>query len=78
MRAARFHGPVVPLVIEDVARPETTDGEILVRVAGTGICHSDLHILQGNVSIPGTPLIIGHEITGYVELAPEQAHIEVG
>jgi len=64
MRAARFH-PGEGLRIEDVPRPEAGAGELLVEVAACGVCHSDLHLLDGDMPIP-RPTTLGHEVAGTV------------
>jgi propanol-preferring alcohol dehydrogenase len=65
MMAARFHGPDEGLVIEEVERPTAGPGELVVRVEGCGLCHTDLHILDGSYTAP-TPVTLGHEIAGTV------------
>ncbi len=67
MRAALFHGPHKPLTIEEVPRPSPGWGEILVKVAACGVCHSDLHYLEGLPTFKQPPLILGHEAAGIVE-----------
>lgn len=71
MKAARFYRPGEGLKIEDVPEPKINAGEVLIRVAGTGVCHSDLHILEGSLPLPNTPITLGHEIAGYVEKVGE-------
>jgi len=71
MKAARFYSPGEGLKIEDVPVPKIGPSEVLIRVAGTGICHSDLHILEGSLPLPNTPITLGHEIAGYVEKVGE-------
>jgi len=67
MRAAVLHRIKDRLAIEDVARPEPGRGEILIKVAACGVCHSDLHAIEGDWSpLPNLPLIPGHEVTGHV------------
>ncbi len=67
MKAAVFHGPNQPLTIEQWPVPEIGPGEILVKVAACGVCHSDLHYLDHNVpTFMKPPLILGHEATGHV------------
>ena len=66
MRAARLHEYGKPFQIEDVPDPEPGPGEVLVRIGGAGVCHSDLHIAHGEV--PGVldgPTILGHENAGW-------------
>jgi 6-hydroxycyclohex-1-ene-1-carbonyl-CoA dehydrogenase len=67
MRAAVFHGADRPLSIEEIAMPEPGAGEILVRVAGCGVCHTDLHYIDhGTPTFKAPPLVLGHEIAGTV------------
>lgn len=53
--------------IEDVELDEPQRGEVLVRLAASGLCHSDEHILTGDMHVPGFPYIGGHEGAGVVE-----------
>jgi S-(hydroxymethyl)glutathione dehydrogenase / alcohol dehydrogenase len=66
MKAAVFHGPNRPLSIEQVDIDEPWDHEVLVRTAATGVCHSDLHFVEGLYSHPA-PAVLGHEAAGIVE-----------
>ncbi|HEX9580018.1 MAG TPA: zinc-binding dehydrogenase [Gemmatimonadales bacterium] len=67
MKAAVFHGSGQPLVVTDVPTPEPRAGEALVRVAGCGMCHTDLHYLDHGVKpFKAPPLILGHEVAGVV------------
>ena len=72
MKAARIHAYGKPLVIEEVPTPTAGPGQVLVRVEGAGFCHSDLHIIGGEIPIlPRMPLILGHENAGRVaEVGP--------
>lgn len=72
MRAAVFHGPGRPLEVTDVPTPRPGAGEALVRVAGCGLCHTDLHYLDHGVkTFKPPPLILGHEAAGTIaELGP--------
>jgi propanol-preferring alcohol dehydrogenase len=65
MQAARFHGPEEGLVVESVPRPDPGPGELLVEVGACGLCHSDLHLLSGELPVP-TPVTLGHEVAGTV------------
>jgi alcohol dehydrogenase, propanol-preferring len=67
MRAVRYHGPKQPLKLEEVPRPEPGPGEVLVRVAAAGVCHTELHFLSGLLNLGVAPLTLGHEIVGRVE-----------
>jgi S-(hydroxymethyl)glutathione dehydrogenase/alcohol dehydrogenase len=55
-----------PLAIEDVAKPEPKENEVLVKVAACGVCHSDLHLVKGHTAFP-LPVVLGHEVSGVVE-----------
>lgn len=67
MKAAVVREFGQPLVIEEVAVPEVGPGQILVKVAATGVCHTDLHAAQGDWPVkPKPPFIPGHEGVGHV------------
>ena len=70
MKAAVLHEFKQPLAIERAADPKPADGQVLVRVEACGVCHSDLHIADGDwpqfVPIVKKPLILGHEVVGRV------------
>jgi propanol-preferring alcohol dehydrogenase len=70
MKAAVLHEFKQPLSIEDVAQPTPGADEILIAVEACGVCHSDLHLADGDwpqlVPITKRPLILGHEIAGRV------------
>lgn len=66
MKAVVFTEPKKPPRIEEVQTPEITDTEVLVRMKAAGICHSDLHTINGSCPVAKTPLILGHEGSGVV------------
>jgi len=66
MKAAVFHGPQKPLTIENVEVAQPIEREVLVRTVASGVCHSDLHFVDGYYQFP-TPAILGHEAAGVVE-----------
>jgi 6-hydroxycyclohex-1-ene-1-carbonyl-CoA dehydrogenase len=67
MKAAVFREAGKPLTIEEIATPAPGPGEALVRVAGCGMCHTDLHYMDHGVKPFKTPpLVLGHEIAGTV------------
>lgn len=67
MRAAVLHAVGEPLSIEEVPTPEPGAGEVLVKIAASGVCHSDLHLTDGSIPPSRLPLILGHENSGWVE-----------
>lgn len=56
--------PNEPLVLRDLPVPEPTPGQILVRVEACGICRTDLHVVDGELTEPVLPLVPGHQIVG--------------
>lgn len=66
MKAAVFKEINKPLVIEQVEHGSPGPREVLVRTKAAGICHSDLHFLNGSYPI-ATPTVLGHEAAGIVE-----------
>lgn len=65
MRVAVQSSPGESMRIEVVPRPVPHVGEVLVKVAACGVCHTDLHVLKGEVEFP-FPRVLGHEISGTV------------
>jgi 6-hydroxycyclohex-1-ene-1-carbonyl-CoA dehydrogenase len=67
MNAALFYGPGQSLRVEEAATPKPGRGEVLVRIAACGVCHSDLHYTDHNLpTFKKPPLILGHEASGVV------------
>jgi S-(hydroxymethyl)glutathione dehydrogenase/alcohol dehydrogenase len=66
MKAAVFHGPQKPLTIETLEIAAPVGREVLVRTVASGVCHSDLHFVDGYYPFP-TPAVLGHEPAGIVE-----------
>lgn len=67
MKAVRLVAPNEELVIEDVERPEPDVGEVVVQVAGCGVCHTDIGFWKDGVPTKkGPPLTLGHEVSGTV------------
>ncbi|QDO88256.1 zinc-binding dehydrogenase [Ornithinimicrobium ciconiae] len=71
MRAVVWDGPGTPMTVEEVPTPSPGPGEVLVRIAATGVCHTDLHVIKGEVAFPA-PGVLGHEISGHVEALGER------
>lgn len=79
VRAMVFEGPGTPLQLRDVPLPEPGRGQVQLAVAACGICRTDLHVIDGELSEPVLPLIPGHQIVGRVTALGEGvAGIEPG
>ena len=67
-----------PLTVEEVELAPPGEGEVVVRIAAAGLCHSDLSVINGSVPVP-VPVVPGHEASGVVaELGPGVTDFEVG
>jgi len=66
MKAAVLHAPNQPLTLEDVSLSKPGPREVLIRTAVAGLCHSDLHFIEGLYPHP-VPCVLGHESAGVVE-----------
>jgi len=72
VRAAVYRRPYEPLTIEAVEIDRPAGREVLVRTVATGVCHSDLHFVDGNARFrPDHPAVLGHEGAGIVEAVGE-------
>ena len=83
MKAAVVRQFKQPLVVEDVETPAIGSDEVLIKVEACGVCHSDLHIAEGDWTqlrkMIKTPLIPGHEVVGrVVEKGDSVTHLEKG
>ena len=83
MKAAVLREFKAPLTIEEAIRPTPGEHDVLIEVEACGVCHSDLHVAEGDwpqiVRITKKPLILGHEIAGrVVEKGASVEHLEVG
>jgi propanol-preferring alcohol dehydrogenase len=56
-----------PLRLVDVPKPTPGRGEIVVRVEACGVCHTDLHTVEGEIAAPAMPIIPSHEVVGVVD-----------
>jgi S-(hydroxymethyl)glutathione dehydrogenase/alcohol dehydrogenase len=65
MRAAVLRGAEPKLELLTIATPRPRAGEALVKVTACGVCHTDLHVMRGEVAFP-RPAVLGHEISGVV------------
>jgi propanol-preferring alcohol dehydrogenase len=67
MLAVRLHAAGDDLRLEDVPLPVPAGTEIRIRVAGCGVCHTDLHVVDGTQSRVTLPVTLGHEVAGWVD-----------
>ena len=65
MKAVRFVAVGKPAEIVDIAQPKPGPGQVLVKIGGAGVCHSDLHIMDEGLGIEG-PFTLGHENAGWI------------
>jgi S-(hydroxymethyl)glutathione dehydrogenase/alcohol dehydrogenase len=65
MRAVVFRDSQTPVEVADVELDEPREGEVRVRIAAAGVCHSDLHVRRGDWDV-AAPLVMGHEGSGTV------------
>src|SRR4030095_11656900 len=73
MKAAVVRHFREPLVIEEVPVPTPGAGQILVKIAASGVCHTDLHAARGDWPVkPKLPFIPGHEGVGHVAAVGER------
>jgi alcohol dehydrogenase, propanol-preferring len=71
MRAMVMELPGQALKLMDMPMPRVAAGELLLKVTACGICRTDLHVLDGELTEPTLPLIPGHQIVGQVEAIGE-------
>jgi propanol-preferring alcohol dehydrogenase len=69
----------LPLSMKEMTQPQTTEGQLRVRVSCCAVCRTDLHIVEGEVPAPRFPLVPGHQTVGVVDqLGPGATRFEVG
>ncbi len=66
MKAAVLNQVGAPMTIEDLRLADPGPGEVQIRLAGCGVCHTDLHVIKGEVAFP-MPAVLGHEVSGIIE-----------
>ena len=78
MKVAVAYEANQPLVLEDLPTPDIGPRDVLVRVSASGICHTDLNVIEGRSALP-LPIVPGHEGCGMVEEAgPEVRRVRPG
>jgi alcohol dehydrogenase, propanol-preferring len=67
MLAVRTYAPGAPLRLEELPVPEPTGTQVRLRVAGCGVCHTDLHLAASDRLRITRPVTLGHEVAGWVD-----------
>lgn len=67
MRAMVLEAPRTDLTMRDLPCPEPAPGQVRVRVEACGVCRTDLHVRDGELTQPKIPLVLGHEIVGVID-----------
>ena len=67
MKAVVLEQPGSPLVLKELPKPEPAQDKVLLKVLACGVCRTDLHIFDGELTEPALPLILGHQIVGEVQ-----------
>ncbi|TBR39490.1 MULTISPECIES: NAD(P)-dependent alcohol dehydrogenase [Dyella] len=65
MKAIRFVGVGKPAEVVDLPKPTPGPGEVLIKIGGAGVCHSDLHVMDEELGLKG-PFTLGHENAGWI------------
>lgn len=79
MRAMILEAGQTRLKLKNVPSPDVDAGQVRVRIEACGVCRTDLHVVDGDLSHPKLPLIPGHEIVGRItELAPDVTGLRLG
>src|SRR3954452_22097205 len=79
VKAAVMRSVNAPLLIEDTPIPRIGPNEVLVETRTSGICGTDLHILEGQGYVPSLPHILGHEPAGIVaDIGSEVMTVRIG
>src|SRR2546423_4932231 len=74
MRAMQLRAVKEPLRLVELPVPKPAGGQVLIRVSVCAVCRTDLHIVNGELSEPKLPLVMGHMIVGQVQSAGAGAH----
>jgi propanol-preferring alcohol dehydrogenase len=79
MKAMVLNRPGTPLAPTELPDRQPGPGQIRVKVLACGVCRTDLHVLDGELPLPNSPIIPGHEIVGRIDaLGPGVAGLALG
>lgn len=67
-----------PLVEADIPKPTPGPRQIRIRVHACGVCHTDLHTVEGEIPLPKLPVVPGHQIVGVVDAAEGVERFDIG
>ena len=67
MRAVRYSGPGQRFTLQSVAVPDPGPGEVRVKIAACGVCHTELHFRDGLLDLGSRDITMGHEIAGLID-----------
>ena len=73
MKAMVLEAPKKDLILKTLPVPQVSLNQVLIKIIACGVCRTDLHIVDGELSKPKLPLIPGHEIVGEVVFADRKA-----
>jgi propanol-preferring alcohol dehydrogenase len=82
MRCQRLHSSAKidqqPLVLEDCQLPGPGPYQVRIKVSYCGVCHTDLHIVEGDIHPPRLPVVPGHQVVGFIDALGARAGLKVG
>ncbi|RLA11709.1 MAG: alcohol dehydrogenase, partial [Gammaproteobacteria bacterium] len=79
MRAMILEKPGTPLRLLEKPDPIPGPGQVLVKISACGVCRTDLHVVDGDLTEPKLPIIPGHEIIGTISVLGEGVdHFKLG
>lgn len=79
MKAMLLKEPGKPLVGSEVPKPQPKSGQVLVKVTACGVCRTDLHVRDGELSQAVSPVVPGHEVVGLIEkIGDDVSRLEIG
>jgi len=78
MKAMLLKAPKNPLELTDIPIPMRVPGQLLLKVLACGICRTDLHVVDGELTEPKLPLIPGHQIVGSVVQTGDESRFKPG
>jgi propanol-preferring alcohol dehydrogenase len=73
MRAMVFTGESPTLELRELPVPDPAPRQALIRIEACGVCRTDLHVVDGDLTEPRLPLVPGHEIVGRIEALGSEA-----